>query len=119
MRKLLMLIILGIIAMPSMSTGIDIKREQVLQHSGMRMPSAEKILADYSNNEITIHISHYSGIVKAYVLDAKGEVVTSNKCNISDAGNLLLNLPQNSLGDYTLRVITDSNIYYGQFYIVN
>lgn len=42
MRKLLMLIILGIIAMPSMSTGIDIKREQVLQHSGMRMPSAEK-----------------------------------------------------------------------------
>lgn len=119
MRKLLMLIILGIIAMPSMSTGIDIKREQVLQHPGIRMPSAEKILADYSNNEITIHISHYSGIVKAYVLDAKGEVVTSNKCNISDAGNLLLNLPQNSLGAYTLRVITDSNIYYGQFYIVN
>ena len=75
MKKLLILLLLFVTFIPGYAFGIDIRKEGTVQHGGMRMPSIERVSADYENGIITIAVKGYTGGVQVLVSDSQGNIV--------------------------------------------
>lgn len=47
MKKLFVFLLTVVLLIPCGASGIDIRKEGTVQHGGMRMPSFERVSADY------------------------------------------------------------------------
>ena len=117
MKKLFVFLLTVVLLIPCGASGIDIRKEGTVQHGGMRMPSFERVSADYENGIITIAVKGYSGGVQVFVSDSQGNIIGYTISSITKEGSVSLDLDTLNEGCYSLKIVLDNATYYGLFYV--
>jgi hypothetical protein len=117
MKKLFVILLTFVLLIPCSIFGIDIRKESMVQHGGMRMPSIERVSADYENGLITIAVKGYTGGVQVFVSDSQGNNIGYAISFIANEGSVSMDLDTLDEGSYSLKIVLDNASYHGQFYV--
>ena len=117
MKKLFVILLTFVLLIPCSIFGIDIRKEITVQHGGMRMPSIERVSADYENGLITIAVKGYTGGVQVFVSDSQGNNIGYAISSIANEGSVSMDLDTLDEGSYSLKIVLDNATYHGQFYV--
>lgn len=117
MKKLFVILLTFVLLIPCSIFGIDIRKESTVQHGGMRMPSIERVSADYENGLITIAVKGYTGGVQVFVSDSQGNNIGYAISSIANEGSVSMDLDTLDEGSYSLKIVLDNATYHGQFYV--
>lgn len=116
MNKIIVLLLVLLTLLPCSATEIDIKEKGRGNHEGMHMPSITRVKADL-DEELTVSVKNYTGIVMVYIYDVNGAMVDSNTLIVKDDGVIVTNVDTLPEGEYGLLIVLSGITYYGTFFI--
>lgn len=118
MKKIILLPIVALMCSISViANPLVLKRRAMYQHGGMRMPSIERVSADYEKGLITIGVKGYTGGIQVFIYDSQGNIIGYTISSIAKEGAVSLNLDILNEGGYSLKIVLDNATYYGKFYV--
>lgn len=110
MKKIIILLLISLVMLPSMATRIDVKTNATTQHGGARMPTItsvaadyNNVAADYNNNVLTVDIQKYTGTVRVFIYDDSGDMLETTIGNICGNGSLSTDISTLTDGEYTIK----------------
>lgn len=118
MKKIILLPIVALMCSISViANPLVLRRRAMYQHGGMRMPSIERVSADYEKGLITIGVKGYTGGIQVLIYDSQGNIIGYTISSIAKEGAVSLNLDILNEGGYSLKIVLDNATYYGKFYV--
>lgn len=119
MKKIIILSFLfALMPLSDMATKIDIKTDGMYHQGGARMLSVRRVIADYDEGVVTVHLQNYFGIVQVYIYDAEGIIVGATSTLASGASSITTSIQSLNDGEYTLRIVLTNNSYSGTFDVI-
>lgn len=115
MKHIISLLLMLLALTPCQATNINVKREHTSEHGGMRMPSFQRIGADYENGDITVKVSGYTGNVQVIIYNTNGDIVGNAISFVSDNDDIIMSFGDQGEGEYTLCIVLDNATYSGEF----
>ena len=92
----------------------DIPVYKVKKHLGTRT-TEPSVTASLEQNQLTVGVNHYIGIVKVYVYGDNGSLMTSSSAAIEGNGLRSLDLSAFENGSYNVTIELGDMIYWGIF----
>ncbi len=92
----------------------DIPVYKVKKHLGTRT-TEPSVTASLEQNQLTVGVNHYIGIVKVYVYGDNGSLMTSSSAAIEGNGLCSLDLSVFENGSYNVTIELGDMIYWGIF----
>lgn len=92
----------------------DIPVYKVKKHLGTRT-TEPSVTASFEQNQLTVGVNHYIGIVKVYVYGDNGSLMTSSSAAIEGNGLCSLDLSAFENGSYNVTIELGDMIYWGIF----
>ena len=92
----------------------DIPVYKVKKHLGTRT-TEPSVTASLEQNQLTVGVNHYIGIVKVYVYGDNGSLMTSSSAAIEGNGLCSLDLSAFVNGSYNVTIELGDMIYWGIF----
>lgn len=92
----------------------DIPVYKVKKHLGTRT-TEPSVTASLEQNQLTVGVNHYIGIVKVYVYGDNGSLMTSSSAAIEGNGLCSLDLSAFENGSYNVTIELGDMIYWGIF----
>ena len=118
MKKIILLPIVALMCSISViANPLVLRRRAMYQHGGMRMPSIERVSADYEKGLITIGVKGYTGGIHVFIYDSQGNIIGYTISSIAKEGAVSLNLDILNEDGYSLKIVLDNATYYGKFYV--
>lgn len=118
MKKIILLPIVALMCSISViANPLVLRRRAMYQHGGMRMPSIERVSADYEKGLITIGVKGDTGGIQVFIYDSQGNIIGYTISSIAKEGAVSLNLDILNEGGYSLKIVLDNATYYGKFYV--
>lgn len=117
MKNIFIAILMSLAILPSMATQVNVRTKSTLPRGGARMPSIERVFADYEKGLITIGVKGYTGGIQVSIYDSQGNIIGYTISSIAKEGAVSLNLDILNEGGYSLKIVLDNATYYGKFYV--
>ena len=92
----------------------DIPVYKVKKHLGTRT-TEPSVTARLEQNQLTVNVSRYMGIVKVYVYGDNGSLLASSSVAIEGNGSCTLDMSAIENGSYNVTVELGNMIYWGMF----
>lgn len=92
----------------------DIPVYKVKKHLGTRT-TEPSVTARLEQNQLTVNVSRYMGIVKVYVYGDNGSLLASSSVAIEGNGSCTLDMSAIENGSYNVTVELGDMIYWGMF----
>ena len=92
----------------------DIPVYKVKKHLGTRT-TEPSVTASLEQNQLTVNVSRYMGIVKVYVYGDNGSLLASSSVAIEGNGSCTLDMSAIENGSYNVTVELGDMIYWGMF----
>lgn len=87
MKKIILLPIVALMCSISViANPLVLRRRAMYQHGGMRMPSIERVSADYEKGLITIGVKGYTGGIQVSIYDSQGNIIGYTISSIAKEG---------------------------------